>query len=65
MVNCNTLATPIFNHTIDVNLPYVIYDLAGRLIATGITSPYMFDELQSNTIYLVKVEGFDVVKRTK
>lgn len=65
VVNCSTLGTPIFNHTIDVNLPYVIYDLAGRLIATGITSPYMFDDLQSNTVYLVKVEGFEVVKRIK
>ena len=65
LVDCNTLSTPIFNHTIDVNLPYVIYDLTGRLITTGITSPYMFDDLQSNTVYLVKVDGFEVVKRTK
>ena len=65
VVNCNTLATPIFNHAIDVNLPYVIYDLTGRLIDTGITNPYMFDELQSNNVYLVKIEGFELIKRIK
>ena len=65
LVDCNTLSTPIFNHTTDLNLPYVIYDLTGRLIGTGITSTYMFDELQSNTVYLVKVEAFEAVKRIK
>jgi hypothetical protein len=65
VVNCSALSTPVFNHTTDLNLPYVVHDLTGRLIATGITSPYMFDDLQSNTVYLVKVEGFEAVKRIK
>lgn len=65
LVNCNTLGNQTFNHTIDVNLPYVIYDLTGRLVASGITNPNMYDELKFNTIYLVKVEGFKELKKVR
>lgn len=65
VLDCSTLSTPVFNENINLNLPYVVYDLTGRLIDSGMTNPNMLETLQSNTVYLIKVEGFELVKRVK
>ena len=65
LVDCSLLSTPVFNENINVDLPYVVYDLTGRLIDSGMTNPNMLETLQSNTVYLIKVEGFELVKRVK
>jgi hypothetical protein len=60
-----TLSTPAFNHTLNLDLPYTIYSIDGRIQRFGRTSVNMYDELQPNTIYIVKVEGFKMFKKVK
>ena len=59
---CNSLSAPVFDINTDLNEPFVIYNLLGQEIKRGVTSVYMYSDLPKNTVYVVRVDGFEQFK---
>jgi hypothetical protein len=62
LVDCNNLSAPVFDINTDLNVPFVIHNLLGQEIKRGVTGAYMYSDLPKNTVYVVRVDGFEQFK---
>lgn len=61
-LDCNNLSSPVFDINTDLNKPFVIYNLLGQEVKRGFTGLYMYSDLPRNTVYVVRVDGFEQFK---
>lgn len=57
-----TLSIEEFNFTKDYGYWYRVYDIQGKLLSEGVTSPNTYNELPFNQILFVKITSFKMIK---